>query len=82
MAKGEEKTGGEKPFPIRYEVVMIEPWTFLNERGNPVAGFRVTFTYEGGFTDWVDIPEKTYNAVSVKQAIEARITKHIEVLTL
>lgn len=69
-------------FPIQYAVDMIEPWTMLNKRGNPTPAFRVTFTFEGGVTDFVDVPENMYSPESTKIAIEERITKHIGVLTL
>ena len=82
MAKEAKETPIGGAFPIAYEVINVEPWTFLDARGNPVAGYKVTFTYEGGFVDWIDIPEKTYNAANVKAAIQNKISKHIEVLTL
>jgi len=69
-------------FPIKYVVENIEPWTMLDKRGNPTPAFRVTFTFEGGISDFVDIPEKVYQPEAVKSAIEDRITLHLGVLTL
>jgi len=82
MPKNEAVAVSEKKFPIGYEVTNVEPWTFLDERGNPVAGYKVTFVYEGGYADWVDVPAKVYSAASVKAAIERKITEHVKVLTL
>jgi len=69
-------------FPVKYVVENVEPWTKLDKRGNPTPAFRVTFTFEGGISDFVDVAEKVYGAESVKAAIEDRITKHLSVLTL
>jgi len=82
MAKGETTAPTGQKFPIAYEVTNVEPWTFLDDRGNPVPGYKVTFVYEGGFVDWVDIAAKVYGAETVKVAIERKITEHVKVLTL
>jgi len=80
MAKATSESA--TPFPVKYVVENVEPWTMLDKRGNPTPAFRVTYTFEGGISDFVDIPEKVYGAESVKTAIEDRITLHISVLTL
>jgi hypothetical protein len=80
-AKGESAMS-EKKFPVSYRVLNVEPWTFLDPRGNPTAGFRVTFTFGEGIVDWVDVPEKLYNAQYVQGVIEERITKHAEIFNL
>lgn len=78
----EPKGKAEAKFPIGYTVDEIEPWTMLNARGNPIPGFRVSFSFGPGVSDFVLISEKQYNAESVKLAIEERITTHAGVLTL
>jgi hypothetical protein len=82
MAKDKETVVSSPNFPIAYTVINVEPWTFLDARNNPVNGYKVTYTYGEGYTDWVDVPEKVYNAATVKRMIEERITKHAEVFTL
>lgn len=69
-------------FPIAYRILNVEPWTFLDVRGNPTPGFRITYTFEGGFVDFVDVAERSYGPEAVKAAIEERIAKHIGVLAL
>jgi len=82
MARNTDPATGEGAFPVKYTVLQIEPWTMLDARGNPIPGFKVTFTFEGGVTDSVDIPAKTYQPATVKAAIEDRITLHMGVLIL
>jgi hypothetical protein len=82
MAKDTMTNPTSTPFPIAYQIVQVETWTILDARGNPKPGYKVTFTFEGGFTDTIDIAEKDYYAENVKVAIEARITRHAGVLAL
>ena len=65
---------------MAYTIVMVERTTFLDARSNPVDGYRVTYTTDEGLTDWVEMPRATYNAASVKTAIEAQIKTTAEVL--
>lgn len=82
MAKTATGEGGGTPFPVKYTILQVEPWTLLDARGNPVAGYKVTFTFEAGITDTVDVPKAQYNAAAVSAMIEAAIVKHAEVLSL
>jgi hypothetical protein len=67
---------------MKYKIMMRERWTFLNSRGNPVDGYRITFMLEDGTVDWVDIPEKQFNPDAVEQAINEKIIRHEAVLGL
>jgi hypothetical protein len=67
---------------MKYKIMMRERWTFLNSRGNPVDGYRITFMLEDGTVDWVDIPEKQYNPDAVESAIQEKIIRHEAVLGL
>jgi hypothetical protein len=67
---------------MKYKIMMRERWTFLNSRGNPVDGYRITFMLEDGTVDWVDIPEKQFNPDAVEQAIQEKIIRHESVLGL
>jgi hypothetical protein len=67
---------------MKYKIMMRERWTFLNSRGNPVDGYRITFMLEDGTVDWVDIPEKQFNPDAVEQAIQEKIIRHEAVLGL
>ena len=80
--QSDNPTAASPSFPIKYQVLQIEPWTMLDPRGNPIPGYRVTFTFEGGTVDFVDVSQKTYAPESVRAAIEDKITKHVGVLTL
>jgi hypothetical protein len=59
-----------------YEIKMRERVTFLNERSNPVDGYRVTFQLADGTIDWIDLPKAQYNKANVAAAIEAAVTLH------
>ena len=59
-----------------YEIRMVERSTFLNERSNPVDGYRVTFAMTDGTIDWVDVPKAQYEPEFVKAQIDAAIAKH------
>jgi hypothetical protein len=62
------------------KIKIVERVTFLNERSNPVDGYRVTFELENGFIDWVDLPRAQYNPANVKKAIDEAAKVHEGVL--
>ncbi|MBU2060027.1 MAG: hypothetical protein KKB38_20120 [Gammaproteobacteria bacterium] len=60
-----------------YELVMDEPWTFLNARGNPVEGRRLTFQLADGTVVPVDVSKVDYrNPAVVKEKLEIEIEAH------
>jgi len=61
---------------MTYEIRMVERATFLNERSNPVDGYRVTFAMPDGTVDWVEVPKAQYQPAVVKAQIEALIKQH------
>jgi hypothetical protein len=66
---------------MTYEIKMVERVTFLNERNNPVDGYRVTFQMTDGTIDWIDLPKPQYNKANVAAAIEAAVKLHESVTT-
>ena len=82
MAKVANPESTGSAFPIKYEIVQVERWTVVDARGNPAPGYKITYTFEGGFPDTLDVRESDYNPESVKARIEAAITKHVGVLSL
>jgi len=61
---------------MTYEIRLVERATFLNERSNPVDGYRVTFAMSDGTIDWVEVPKAQYQPAIVKAAIDAAIKTH------
>jgi len=49
---------------------------FLNERNNPVDGYRITFTLDNGEVDWVEIPKAQFNPEYVNAEIAAVVKAH------
>jgi len=66
---------------MAYDIKLVERVTFLNERSNPVDGYRVTFELSDGTVDWVDLPKGQYNKANVVKAIEAALKLHEGVTT-
>lgn len=64
---------------MKYEIKLVERVTFLNDRLNPVDGYRVTFELEDGTIDWVDLPKASYNKANVEKAIAEAVKIHSEV---
>jgi len=58
-----------------YEVTLIETWTFLNARANPVEGYRVSFTTAEGIEGYVTIERNKMSKEAVAEAIEAETEK-------
>lgn len=67
---------------LKFKIMSRERWTFLNARGNPVDGYRITFMMEDGTIDYVDVPEKQYNPDTVADMIAEKIARHEAVLGL
>ena len=65
---------------MTYKVTLVERATFLNERSNPVDGYRVTYQLDTGIVDWVELPKAAYNAANVKAAIDAAVKLHETIL--
>lgn len=58
-----------------YTLELNEPWTFLNARGNPVEGRRLTFRYTDGTMFTVDVSK----ADALKpELIKAKLQEQIE----
>jgi hypothetical protein len=66
---------------MTYEIKLVERVTFLNERMNPVDGYRVTFQMTDGTIDWVDLVKGQYNKANVASAIDAAVKLHESVTT-
>lgn len=65
-----------------YEVTMVEEWTFLNARGNPVEGYRVSFTTTEGIEGYVTVARSKMSKEAVAEAISAEMEKLEGVLGL
>jgi hypothetical protein len=65
---------------VSYEIKLVERVTFLNERSNPIDGYRVTFELPEGTIDWIDLPKGQYNKANVAKAIEAALKLHEAVI--
>ena len=65
---------------MSYQITSIERTTFLNERANPVDGYRVTFVLASGIVDYVDVPKSRYSDETVKAMIEESMKRHQAVL--
>jgi len=61
---------------MTYEIKMTERATFLNERLNPVDGYRITFQMSDGTIDWIELPKAQYNSENVKAAIALSVKLH------
>jgi hypothetical protein len=53
---------------------------FLNERNNPVDGYRVTFELPNGVIDWIDLPKAQYSDANIKTAIDKAVKLHESIL--
>ena len=58
-----------------YKLVLDEPWTHLNARGNPVEGRRLTFQLADGTIVVVDVSHTDYTS---KDVILAKLGEKIE----
>lgn len=75
------RKGVNVPTKSDYKILQRERWTFLDARGNPTDGYRVTFEMPDGTVDWVDVPKKQYKKATVDKAIEAAIAIHLAVVS-
>jgi len=63
-----------------YTIIKAQRWTFLDELGNPVDGYRVSFTMPNGMVDYVYVPEREYSKDAIIALIKEKVAKHKEVL--
>ena len=61
---------------MKYQIKLTERTMFLNERNNPVDGYRITFTLDNGEVDWVEIPKAQFNPEYVNAEIAAVVKAH------
>jgi hypothetical protein len=60
-----------------YTLELNEPWTFLNARGNPVEGRRLTFRYVDGTVFTVDVSKgDALKPDVIRQKLEEQIEAH------
>lgn len=80
MAREREKPnpeGAEEKPLLRATLVQDEPWTFLDARGNPVVGRRLTFLLEDGTRIELDVTLQEYqNPARVREKLNALIRAH------
>ncbi|MBW2675023.1 MAG: hypothetical protein JRD89_16695 [Deltaproteobacteria bacterium] len=67
----------EKSKPIR-----MQPWTSLDELGNPIDSKRITFLYPDGTAGKIEIPNRELSAERVKQRIDEEIALWREIMGL
>lgn len=58
-----------------YELLLDEPWTFLNARGNPVPGRRLTFQLGDDTIITLDVSKSEYRNID---AIKIKLDKEIK----
>lgn len=58
-----------------YTLVLDEPWTFLDARGNPVEGRRLTFRLSDGVIMTVNVSHDNYGNLEL---IVAKLNEKIE----
>lgn len=62
---------------LDYKLVLDEPWTFLDARGNPVQGRRLTFELTSGVIMTVDVSHANYaNLDLIVSKLNAKIDAH------
>ena len=66
---------------MNYRITARTRVSFLDERGIAVDGYRVHFLMEDGTADYVEIPKNQYTKSNVKEAIEATIDRHLDVIS-
>lgn len=60
-----------------YSLVLDEPWTFLDVRGNPVEGRRLTFRLTDGAIMTVDVSHANYgNLELIVSKLDEKIAAH------
>lgn len=58
-----------------YKMVLDEPWTFLDARGNPVQGRRLTFELTSGVIMTVNVSHANYGNLDL---IVAKLNEKID----
>lgn len=58
-----------------YKLELDEPWTFLNARGNPIQGRRLTFELGDGTVVTIDVSMAEYRKPDV---VKAKLQEQIE----
>lgn len=58
-----------------YEITLVEEWTFLNPRGNPVEGYRVSFTSAEGYESYVHVERDKMKPEQTDKLILAEIER-------
>jgi len=58
-----------------YEVTLVEPWTYLNERNNPVEGYRVSFVTDSGMSSFVYVGKNELGTQAAKDKIALEVSK-------
>lgn len=62
---------------LDYSIVLDEPWTFLDARGNPVEGRRLTFELADGGIMIVDVSHANYSNLDlIVSKLEGKIEAH------
>lgn len=62
---------------MAYTFELDEAWTFLNARGNPVQGRRLTYRLDDGTVISVDVTMPEYSQADVVRAkLEEKIAAH------
>jgi len=62
---------------MEYTLELNEPWTFLNARGNPVEGRRLTFRYIDGTMFTIDVNKAdALRPELIKARLEEQIKAH------
>ena len=62
--------------PQGYTLELDEPWTFLNARGIPVEGHRLTVITEDDVTLTIDLtPQEYANPEKAKAKVEKRVAE-------
>lgn len=68
---------------MEYRLLLDEPWTFLNARGNPIEGRRLTFELEDGTVLPLDVTKAEYRKPKViKEKLQSAIDARIAVLAI
>ena len=66
-----------------YSLVQDEAFTYLDARGNPVTGRKLTFRLEDGTVVDIDVNKQDYRSPDrVKALVEAEISAHDAIAAL
>lgn len=62
---------------VVYTITQVNEVTLLDAAKNPVAGYRLYFTWGGGRTSSVDIPRSEVNGLPPEQVAEVK-ERHVQ----